>query len=243
MSVKTSQSGTRMLAVLEAIAAQQPIGVSALARLLDADKSAVQRALATLAQAGWISATPERPLRWELSARLFSLANLPHSSEDLRRRAAPALSALRDETGETVFLAIPDLSRFVVIDVYESRHLLRTAPRIGEIIQVTATATGRVMLAHMPPERQAELLGHAPGAALDSELALCRERFYASSVGEVVEGATNIAAPVLDGLGRPVAAIAISGPSDRLAPPRLDALGRTLAETARLLSHGESTHA
>ena len=54
MSVKRSQSAARVLAVLECIARHQPIGVSELARLLQADKSAVQRAVMTLADDGWI---------------------------------------------------------------------------------------------------------------------------------------------------------------------------------------------
>ena len=237
MSVKTSQSGSRMLAVVEMIAARQPIGASALARLMDADKSAVQRSLATLAKAGWISATGDRPLRWELSARLFSLANLPHSSEELRRRAAPALADLRESTGETAFLAIPDLSRFVVVEVLESRRLLRTAPRVGEIIQPTGTATGRVMLAHMDAQRQAALLGRPPTEAEERAFAQCRECRYGVSIGEIVEGATNIAAPVLDGKGNPVAAIALSGPSDRLPDDRIAQLGRQLAVIAQGLLH------
>ena len=56
MAVKPLQSLQRALSVIEAIAANQPIGVAALARLLGEDKSAVQRDLMTLADAGWIRA-------------------------------------------------------------------------------------------------------------------------------------------------------------------------------------------
>ena len=41
MSVNRSKSGTRMLAVLEYIAQYQPVGVSELSRLMDADKRVV----------------------------------------------------------------------------------------------------------------------------------------------------------------------------------------------------------
>ena len=47
MAVKASQSATRVLAALEAVAAHQPVGISALAKLLQDDRSAVQRAVAT----------------------------------------------------------------------------------------------------------------------------------------------------------------------------------------------------
>lgn len=236
MSVKSSQSGARMLAVFEAIAGGQPVGASALARLLDEDKSAVQRSLVTLSRAGWIATTTERPVRWELSARLFSLAHLPHSSEDLRRRAAPALTDLRDRTGETAFLAIPDLSHFIVVEVAESRQLLRTAPPIGEIIEVTGTATGRVMLANMSEERRAQLLRRAPTPAESAEFEACRSRGFAVSVGEVVAGTSNIAAPVIGAKGEAVAAIGITAPTDRLEPSKHESVGVMLAQQAERLS-------
>jgi len=236
MAVKTSQSGARMLAVLEAIAAEQPVGASALARRLDEDKSAVQRSLVTLSRAGWIAPTDERPVRWELSARLFSLAHLPHSSEDLRRRAAPALGELRDRTGETAFLAIPDLSHFIVVEVAESRQTLRTAPRIGEVIEVSGTATGRVMLANMSEERRARLLGRDPTPEESVQFEACRRRGYGISVGEVMAGSSNIAAPIIGPRGEAVAALGISAPTDRLSAEMHDSVGALLALQAQRLS-------
>lgn len=229
-----------MLTVLEAIAAGQPVGASALARLLDEDKSAVQRSLVTLSQAGWIVPTTEKPVRWELSARLFSLAHLPQSSEDLRRRAAPVLGELRDRTGETAFLAIPDLSHFIVVEVAESRQLLRTAPRIGEIIQVTGTATARVMLANMGEERRAQLLGRAPSAEESTEFEACRVRGFGVSIGEVLAGASNIAAPVIGPGGDAVAAIGLTAPTERLDARRQEEFGAILAGQARRLSQASA---
>ena len=65
MAVKRSLSASRMLSVFELVARLQPIGVSALARELAADKSAVQRDIMTLADAGWIQAVPGARGQWE----------------------------------------------------------------------------------------------------------------------------------------------------------------------------------
>ena len=70
MAVKRSQSASRVLSILELVASHQPVGVSALAKLLGDDRSAVQRAVMTLADAGWSRVAPEPPARWELSAHL-----------------------------------------------------------------------------------------------------------------------------------------------------------------------------
>ena len=48
MAVKTIQSVENALLVMETLASVQPIGVSALARLVDLDKNAVQRILISL---------------------------------------------------------------------------------------------------------------------------------------------------------------------------------------------------
>jgi IclR family acetate operon transcriptional repressor len=234
--VKRSQSAARVLSVLELIASRQPIGASALAKLLDEDKSAVQRALMTLADAGWIRVAPEPPTRWELTAHVFTIAHLPHSGEDLRRRARRALEALRDETGETVFLAIPDVARFVVIEVAESRHALRMALRNGEIVPVRESATGRAVLPYLSRERQAAMLGGSPATADLDAFAATRERGYGLSVGDVMQGSTNLAAPIFDSDGQPFASVGVSGPSDRITPERHAEIGARLAETARSLS-------
>src|SRR4051812_35571529 len=91
MPVKHSQSASRVLAALELIARHQPVGLAKLAKLLGADKSAVQRAIATLANDGWIELTAQSPPRWELTARIFAVSHIGHSSNDLRQRARSAL--------------------------------------------------------------------------------------------------------------------------------------------------------
>ena len=240
MSVKTSQSGARMLSVFEAIAAHQPIGASALAQFLAQDKSAVQRSLMTLAQAGWIAPTTDKPLRWEMSTRMFALANLPSSSDELRVRARPILAELRDSTGETAFLVVPDASRFVVVEVAESRQVLRMAPRIGEIVLAERTATGRAMLAHVDAARRLALLGREPTTEECADYADAARDGFAISVGEYISGATNIAAPLLDSRGHPVAAITIAGPSERLDVQRQQEVGRLLADGAARLSRGSA---
>lgn len=238
MAVKRSQSASRVLAALELIAQRQPIGVSALAKEMGEDKSAVQRAIMTLADAGWIRVAPEPPTRWELTAHIFTIANLPHSANDLRQRARRTLEALRDQTGETVFLAIPDFQQFVVIALAESQHMLRMAPRIGEIIPVRESATGRAMLPWLSPEEQAAMLGGPPGRDELTDFAATRARGYGLSVGDVLMGSTNLAAPIFDPDGRPMGTIVVSGPSDRFTAERHAGIGALTVEVAHSLSRG-----
>jgi IclR family acetate operon transcriptional repressor len=236
VAVKRSQSASRAFAVFELIAAQQPIGMSAIAKLLDEDKSAVQRAIATLADAGWIQISPIAPNRWEVSARIFAIAHLPHSAEDLRHRARRVLEHLRDATGETAFLAIPDVERFVLIELADSPHALRMVLRVGEIIPVSGSATGRAVLPFLAPERRRTMLGGEPSEADQAQFTATRARGYGLSVGEVQQGSTNLAAPIFDRDGDVIAALGVSGPSERFTAEHHATVGELVVESARSLS-------
>jgi IclR family acetate operon transcriptional repressor len=236
VAVKRSRSATRAFSVFEIISAQQPIGVGAAAKLLDEDKSAVQRAVATLADAGWIQPSPLAPGRWELSPHIFRIAHLPHSAQDLRQRARQTLDDLRDRTGESAFLAVLDGDRFVIIEVADSPQALRMVIRIGESVPARGSATGRAVLPFLSPEQRQAMLGGPPDADDAVHLAASREQGYGLSLGEVQQGSINIAAPVFDRDGAPIAAVGVSGPSDRVTPDRHAALGGLAAQAARGLS-------
>ena len=238
MPVKSSQSGSRVLAVLEKVAENQPIGISEVARLLDADKSGVQRALITLAHEGWIRAAPGKPTRWELTARLHTFASAARGSHDLRHRARAELLALRDQTGETVTLNVVERSRFVVADVAESRRPLRVVLTVGATVPAKDSATGRAILPYMSHERQIEFLGAAPDSAQLEVFAETAMRGYAISSGIVVPGFTNIAASVFDADSRPVGAVLVTGPSDRLPTNDHPKIGALVCSAARKLSRG-----
>ena len=241
MAVKRSQSAARALSVLELIASRQPIGVSALAKLLEEDRSAVQRVVMTLADAKWIRLAHELPVRWELSAHIFTIAHLPFSSTDLHQRARRPLEELRGRTGETAFLALADINRFVVIDVAESHQRLRASARIGEVISPSNSATGRAVLPYFDREQQGAMLGRGPNRAELATFAATRERGFSLSINDVVQGASSVGAPVFDGHGQPMAAIVVSGPSNRLTADRHEGIGKLLMLYALGLSRGAPT--
>ena len=238
MAVKRSLSATRMLKVFEAIAEAQPIGVSALSRMLEADKSAVQRDLMTLSDAGWIR--PVSGGRWELTPRVLTLAHTPHSSNALRRRARPALEELRAATGETAYLTVPDGDHFVVIDALESPHVLRMVPPVGLVVPVEGSATARAVLPHLSASEQERLLGSAPPPRLAAEFARTREQGYAVNDEDIAPGAVAMASAIFGAAGAVLGALVLTGPADRLTPDRRAAIGGSLRSAAERLSLAEA---
>jgi IclR family acetate operon transcriptional repressor len=227
-----------MLAALERIAQHQPVGVSELARLLDTNVAAAQRAIATLAEEGWIRSAPGKPMRWELTAHVHTVAQHAYGSHDLRRRARGTLEELWRESGESVLLIVPDGTKFIVIDVLESPHFLRSAPPVGLVVPPRASATAWSMLPYMPPEEQRAFLGMQPDARMLHEFSATRDRGYAVSRGDVFLGSTNIAAPIFEMDGTPIGAVLISVPNDRAGPGEEARLGALALATARRLSRG-----
>ena len=236
MAVKRSSSATRMLRVFERTAALQPIGVSALARAIGADKSAVQRDLMTLADAGWIRPAGTGAGQWELTPHVLTLARPPHSSDSLRQRARLALERLRSETGETAYLTIPDGDQFVVLDAQESRHMLRMVPPIGMVVRVEGSATARAILPYLPESEQGRLLGGAVTPAQRKEFAATRERGYAVNDGDIEPSAVALASAILDRQGQPMGALVLTAPAERLDPKRRVEIGRLLRREAQATS-------
>jgi DNA-binding IclR family transcriptional regulator len=241
MAVKRSKTASRVLGVLEAIAAHQPIGVSALARLLEADKSAIQRAIMTLADDGWIEMAPGTPTRWHLTHHILTVAFMGERDRELRQRARFALEALRDETGESALLSVPETHHFVVTEVVESRQPQLPRLPIGTVVPPRTTATGQVLLPHFSRERQLQMLGSVPDAAMLARFQAAQRHGYAVSTavlidGVVIDDAVNIAAPVFGANGEPAGAIAITAPSRRLTHPRIAAIAPLVAAAARTLS-------
>lgn len=240
MSVKRSRSASRVLAVLEGIARHQPVGVTELARRLGDDKSAVQRAIMTLADDGWIGQAAGQPTRWQLTPHILAVSHDAQLSNDLYKRARPVLETLQAESGESVMLNTPDRNRFVIVDVLESRQLLRAVPSVGMEVPVRSSATSRALLPYMSPQRQLEILGGPLDPGLRAELADTLRLGYAVSAGEISPGSTSIAAPVIGSDGEPVAAVVLTGPSTRLTRQKYAWAGGLVREAARKLSRGQA---
>jgi IclR family acetate operon transcriptional repressor len=236
MAVKPLQSLQRALTVIEAIAANQPVGVGALARLLDEDKSAVQRVLVTLQASGWIRPVGGDVTRWELTSAPLVVATQAQQRSGALARARPVLEDLRDRTGETVMWAVPDARRIVAVDVIESRQLVRTVPHVGMVLPVDASAAALAIFAHLDDDDLERYGAPSDDPVFRRELADARARGWSLNNGAVDARATSIGAAVLDAGARPVAAVVLSAPSDRLVASQFDAVGALVLDAANVLS-------
>jgi IclR family acetate operon transcriptional repressor len=160
---------------------------------------------------------------------------------ELVEHARPSLRRLAEESGETVNLMVPTAGGTEAIAQEDGRHLLGTTSWIGRDVPDHASGAGKVFLAYGAaaiaprPQRLTERT-IVDRHALEAELAVVRERGFATLVDELEPGLSVVAAPVFDAGGAVVAALAVSGPTARLPAHRLVLLGRVAIEQAHAVS-------
>lgn len=206
------------------------IGISSLASRLGLAKSTVHRLATTLIDAGMLEQNPETG-KYRLGLLVFELGSLVRRKIDVYNEAKPWLFGLRDQTGETVHLAVLGRQGLVYINFIESQKAIRMSTGLGQRKPLHCTAEGKALLAFQPPEMiertvAAGLERLTPktitdAAALRDELAVVRARGYATDDEESEPGMRCIAAPVRDDSGNVTAAVGIAGPVQRLTKKML----------------------
>jgi DNA-binding IclR family transcriptional regulator len=235
------------LRLLQQFSYTEPVlGVSELARRLGLGKSTVHRMLTTLLDEGFVQKTPDG--RYRLGLRLFDLGQLVVSSLELREVAHPILEDLRNDTKETVHLAVLEGTDVVYLERFESPSTLRLFGRLGRRMPAHCTSSGKCLLAFSPPEVIDAVV--APGLTrvaprtitsrnmLMRALQQVRRDGYARSMDESEPGVTSVGAPVFGIDGAVIAAVSVAGPSLRLTAEAMPRYTRLVGRAAAAISAG-----
>lgn len=218
----------RALVILR-IVSQSPdgVGVRAVARQLGYSPGVVQKSLQALAVQGFVEQDGTTQA-YQLGPEAMMLGLAALQQMDVRRAARPVLERLVAATGETSMIGVPHGDIAVYVDQVPSPHEVRMNVPVGAPRPLNCTAVGKALLAFMADAEVVRL--HAAGAfrhatshsiddlpSLRSELDRVRSEGVAIDAEEFLVGARCVAAPVRDFEGEVVAAIAVSGPAERMA--------------------------
>jgi len=182
-----------------------------LAAEVGANKSTLHRTLAALRHRGYADQRPDGA--YTLGAAVLSLGAAYLAEDNLPGLLRPALEALRDEVDELVHLGTLAGQEVVYLDKVEPQRPLRVWSAVGRRIPVATTALGRALLAATPGDLPQDADGTLRAAVSDA-----RERGYASELEENEPGIACVAVALLRG-GRPVAAVSITAPVERMTGP------------------------
>lgn len=225
---------------------RRQIGVSEAARLLGVGTSTAFRLLTTLTEERLLERAAE-PGSYRLGLAVYELGASVFPNLSLHQAAMPVLAGLRQNTGETVQLAVLDHLEVVFIERLESPLTLRFVTQHGHRVPAHATSTGKVLLAHLPLEVLAERLRDwiplrltpytiTNEPALRAALQTVAERGWAQNNEESALGVISVAAPIRDAEGEVVAALSVVGPADRTSQQMLRRNRLAVVEAAMVIS-------
>ena len=208
-------------------------------------KSTVHRLLTTLERKRFII-RDKTTGKYQLGLRFIEMASLVLQDANLQRWTQLYLQRLSDECGEMVDLAVLDGAEVVYLQVIEGPQRVKLAARVGQRLPAFCTASGKAFLAYLPHDEVSRILGQSllkytentlvSLTDLYEDLRVARERGFAISEEEYEKDINAVAAPILDANGRPVAAVAIAGPSFRLPHERMLMLGQSIQATIEAIA-------
>lgn len=239
------QSVDRALSILDLLAQRGEVGVTELAMELDVHKSTAFRLVTALERRQLVEQVGDRG-KYRLGLGILRLAAATTGRLDVTRESQPVAARLAAELGETVNIAI--LDEHSAINVLQEFGTAAIGSRnwIGRRTPLHATSSGKVLLAHGGPALREAVLAaglerHTPRTVTDPallrrQLDAATEQGWAGTDEELEEGLTAVAAPILDGAGRVIAAISVSGPSYRLRATSFPEVAGRLVAGAREIS-------
>jgi len=201
--------------VLRAVA-DQPRTLSELQAATGLPRATAHRLAVALEEHGLLRRDEDG--RFELGLDLVALGRSAAERFPLATLALPVLTALRDQTGESVQLFVREGDRRRCVVTLQSPHALRWIVPEGVLFPLDAGSAGHVLSA-------------ATG-----------KHGWIESVEEREAGVASVSAPVLDAGDQVVAAVSISGPIERLSRQPGKRFGAAVAESARRVTR-LATHA
>lgn len=209
------------LQVLEAFAAgHRELGITEIAEFTGLEKSAVSRLVQTLYKLGYLSRNA-RSRKYALTVQVLSNAFNYLKANPIVEMAMPRMVGLSDEIGHSVMLCMLADTDIIYAARLERQEFYHPTGYIGERQPAYCTSGGRAMLSQLPKDVVLDILKRSDRRKITpqtkttidellKEVKIAKKRSYCVQAGEFIRNELNLAAPVLNGHGEPVAAVVIS---------------------------------
>jgi len=235
----------RVVALLTALSEGGERLPSDLAEACELPPSTTYRLLADLEQHGLVTRAGRRGTTLGLWILELARSVEDRLEAELVEPARSVMEELAARTGETAILTAPGGTHAMCLASLESeQHAMRLSYDRWRTAPMHLGASGKVLLAHLDDAHAERILAapppHPSGAApiddatLRAQIAAIRRDGFLVTDGELDEGATAVAAPVLDARGRPIAGLSVAGPTPRIHAA-LDAIVPAVVEGARVI--------
>jgi DNA-binding IclR family transcriptional regulator len=192
------RAAVRALAIFDAFDNEHlSLSLPEIAERIGMPKTTAFRLIDTLERTGFLVRMDNQ--RYCLSLKLARLGGLVRSTLNIRAIARPTMLDVNEQTSETITLnAIVGNDR-MVLDAVDTPSPLMSMARPGERLPLLVSASARILMAYMRPERLEQVLAANvrsnpfDRAAFDREVARFRRQGYGISRGQRVPGLTAVA--------------------------------------------------
>lgn len=219
------------------------MGVTELATALGLTKSNTFRLLQTLSVLGYVRQKGDKTYvatlkTWQVGRALLDNLNL-------RELAAPEMKHLSKETGEAIYLAVPENLMVVYIDKLDSPKPIRSWNPIGGSAPLHCVGTGKAILARnydvLRPQLGGQLTRHTALTLttvkeLDDDVEETQRRGYAYDRGEFRDRILSFGAAITLPSGEAIAALGVSLPDVNMPEKGADWLGGLVMHSAASVS-------
>ena len=242
------QSLKRALSLLNALSVRiDGMTLTELSQEVGLPPSTTHRLLTTLESERYVRFEASDHL-WQVGVQAFVVGSTFVRVRDIVRFSRRFMRRLMEESNETANLYVQEGGEAVCLGQVESRQLMRAISRPGGRVKMHCSGSGKAMLAYLDPDEIQTILSEhgLPKAtektlstldALERDLKLVRKRGFAVDDNEHAMGLRCIAAPIFDEMARPLAAISLSGPSERIDLDDLSGLGHLVCGIAKDITH------
>jgi len=235
------------LSILETLLlATSAMSLDEISKKLRLYPSKVHRILDTLKYRGYVE-QDRTTQKYQLGLKVVELGMAKLHKMNLLKESAPYLNELVHRCNETAYLGILNCGEVLSLIKEEPSHNIRMVSREGMRIPVHCTALGKILLAYLEPEEQEKILEEkglpsftkntiTNREKMRKELRKIKEQGFAEDIEEYEDGLSCLAAPIRNHQGKVIAALAIAGPTFRLANKNQKELKEVLIEITRRIS-------
>ena len=236
----------KVVALLNVLARDGELTAAEIAKTSGEPRSSVYRLLGSLNDLDFVEPGTRRGT-FRLGLGLLRLGSAVIERFNVRQAALPAMEALHQRTGETVFLCVRRDFEAVCVERLEGERVQSLALRLGGSMPLHVGGAPLVLLAFEPAEfweryvAASDLAPLVPGAGRDeddllAELERIRERGVAISDEDITPGIAAVGAPLLGHDGRIQGALSISGTKPMILGDQLEVTIELVADAARTAS-------
>jgi DNA-binding IclR family transcriptional regulator len=219
----------RAVDVLDAIVELEEATATRIATHLGMPISTTHNHLATLEERELVIRHEDKS--YDVSFRFLEIGGGKRNTTELYAKARSEVDELAEDTGDLANLVVEEHGRGVHLYLSRGKKAVNLDSYPGMRSYLHTTATGKAILAHLPPDRVDAIVERhglvrrtentiTDGESLAEELATVRDRGFALDRQERLNGLRCVAAPILTNDDELLGAVSVSGPVKRFGDTR-----------------------